>query len=118
MYLGKHLGRWSTTVIRRFYNGRDHSTVCHGIRRIEALRKSNPDVDSLISDLKRDLADLDPTQPNMMSKAFDSQASLSQGDLDELADLIAERVFARFQKKMPADGRGIGRVDLSSHVQF
>ena len=29
MYLGKHVGGWSTTRIGRFYNGRDHSTVCY-----------------------------------------------------------------------------------------
>ena len=29
MYLAKHVGGWSTTRIGRFYNGRDHSTVCH-----------------------------------------------------------------------------------------
>jgi chromosomal replication initiation ATPase DnaA len=55
MYLAKHLGRWSTTVIGRFYNGRDHSTVCYSIQRMEALRESDPDVDALISDLKRQL---------------------------------------------------------------
>jgi chromosomal replication initiator protein len=53
MYLAKHLGHWSTTVIGRFYNGRDHSTVCYSIQRIEALRESDPDVDALIGDLKR-----------------------------------------------------------------
>ncbi|MBV8808028.1 MAG: hypothetical protein JO033_05090 [Acidobacteriaceae bacterium] len=47
MYLAKHVGPWSTTVIGRFYNGRDHSTVCHGIQRIGALRDSNPDLDLL-----------------------------------------------------------------------
>src|SRR6185437_749934 len=55
MYLAKHLGRWSTTVIGRFYNGRDHSTVCHGIQRIEALRESDPDVDALLTELRQQL---------------------------------------------------------------
>jgi hypothetical protein len=49
------LGGWSTTVIGRFYNGRDHSTVCHGIQRIESLRESNPDVDVLIAEFKQQL---------------------------------------------------------------
>jgi hypothetical protein len=43
-------------VIGRFYNGRDHSTVCYGIQRIEALRESDPDVDTLITDLKHELS--------------------------------------------------------------
>jgi hypothetical protein len=55
MYLARHLGGWSTTVIGRFYNGRDHSTVCYGIQRIEALRESDAAVDALISELKRRL---------------------------------------------------------------
>ncbi|MBV8729733.1 MAG: hypothetical protein JO336_07980, partial [Acidobacteriia bacterium] len=54
--MGSRLGRWSTTVIGRFYNGRDHSTVCYAIQRIESLRESDPDVDALISDLKRQLS--------------------------------------------------------------
>jgi len=28
MYLAKRVGGWSTTRIGKFYNGRDHSTVC------------------------------------------------------------------------------------------
>jgi hypothetical protein len=62
MYLAKHVGRWSTTVIGRFYNGRDHSTVCHGIQRIEALRESDPEVDLLISDLKHELMGVEAMQ--------------------------------------------------------
>ncbi len=50
------VGRWSTKIIGRFYNGRDHSTVCHDIQRIEALSESDPEVDALLSDLKRRLA--------------------------------------------------------------
>ncbi|HEX4166913.1 MAG TPA: helix-turn-helix domain-containing protein [Bryobacteraceae bacterium] len=53
MYLAARVGRWSTTAIGRFYNGRDHSTVCHGIQRIDSLRESDPEVDALLSDLKR-----------------------------------------------------------------
>ncbi len=101
MYLASRVGRWSTTVIGRFYNGRDHSTVVRGIQRIEAMRESDPDLDALLSDLKRELTDVDPIQPKTVEKASGSQVSLSKGDLDELAELIAERVFARFQKRMP-----------------
>src|SRR3954469_24649861 len=55
MYLARHVGRWSTTVIGRFYNGRDHSTVCHSIQRIEAMRETDSDVDALISELQQHL---------------------------------------------------------------
>jgi hypothetical protein len=102
MYLASRVGRWSTTVIGRFYNGRDHSTVVHGIQRIESMRESDSDLDSLLSDLKRDLSEVDVIQPKTIDKACGSPLSLSKGDLDELAELIAERVWARFQKRMPA----------------
>src|SRR6185437_13504083 len=52
MYLAKHVAGWSTTCIGRFYNGRDHSTVIHGIQRIQALRDTDLEVDALLSDLK------------------------------------------------------------------
>lgn len=52
MYLASHVGRWSTTVIGRFYGGRDHSTVVHSIQRIEAMREADPNVDVLLCDLK------------------------------------------------------------------
>src|SRR5947209_5709167 len=58
MYLAARVGRWSTTVIGHFYNGRDHSTVSHGIQRIEALRECDPDVDSLLTELKERLTEL------------------------------------------------------------
>jgi hypothetical protein len=49
MYLAKRVGGWSLTKIGKFYNGRHHTTVCHAIRRIEALREVNPDVDGLLA---------------------------------------------------------------------
>jgi hypothetical protein len=73
MCLARYVGRWSTTVIGRFYNGHDHSAVCYGIQRVEALRHSDPPVDPLITDLKHELrAGDDPPRPglNMGSNAF------------------------------------------------
>lgn len=52
MYLASHVGRWSTTVIGRFYGGRDHSTVVHSIQRIESMREIEPELDALLCDLK------------------------------------------------------------------
>src|SRR5712671_2731452 len=49
MYLAKHVGGWSTTRIGKFYNGRDHSTVCHSIRRVESMRDDNPELDGLLT---------------------------------------------------------------------
>lgn len=52
MYLASQVGRWSTTVIGRFYGGRDHSTVVHAIQRIEAAREIEPELDVLICELR------------------------------------------------------------------
>src|SRR5260370_19261049 len=55
MYLAKHVGGWSTTRIGRFYNGRDHSTVCHALKRVAALREDDPAVDSLVASLATEI---------------------------------------------------------------
>jgi chromosomal replication initiator protein len=51
MYLAKYVGGWSTTAIGRFYNGRDHSTVCYSIRRVETKRERSPEFAQLIEEL-------------------------------------------------------------------
>lgn len=111
MYLARHLGRWSTRVIGRFYNGRDHPTVCHGIQRIESLHETNPDLDLLISDLKRELADIGPSELQQEERKSDRPVRLSRTDLGLLADMIAARVFRRL-----AEGNGnlakVGPSDL------
>ena len=108
MYLVRHVGRWSTTVIGRFYNGRDHSTVCYGIQRIEALRESDPDVDALITDLKHELnvpIDSPAEKPDIKPHG---SVRLGHCDLQTLADLIAERVYARIEKRIISDENGRG----------
>ena len=101
MYLARHVGRWSTTVIGRFYNGRDHSTVCHSIQRIETLRETDPDVDGLITDLRRELSrDADPVQ----ARPCGGQSALlnrpTEISIDELAELVAERVCAYLEVRI------------------
>lgn len=100
MYLAKNVGRWTTTIIGRFYNGRDHSTVCYGIQRIEALREADPDVDALITDLKRQLMGEDKNA-GISADADEpcSLASFGQADLEDLAELIAARVCAYIEKR-------------------
>jgi hypothetical protein len=95
MYLASRIGRWPTTVIGRFYNGRDHSTVCYGIQRIENLRDNDPDVDTLISELSRQL-----TGDKVANVDF--PIALGAMDLEKLADLIAAMVCAYLKE---ADGR-------------
>ena len=100
MYLAARVGRWSTTVIGRFYNGRDHSTVCHGIQRIEELRDSDPDVDALLTELKRQLID---SSQKTMQQMFgpicipNSRPSLSPSDVEQLADRIADRFAGKLK---------------------
>ncbi len=102
MFLANRVSRWSTTVIGRFYNGRDHSTVCYGIQRIESLRESDPDVDALISDLKRELDGVDRSDNAPANEeAFIVRKDLSDRDLERLAELIATRVCAHLTKTDP-----------------
>src|SRR3954447_13936280 len=97
MYLAKHVAGWSTTLIGRFYHGRDHSTVIYGIQRIQALRETDPEVDALLSDLK---AELEHAKDGFLEKRRSSEPARAGNrcflDIDELADSIAERVWARF----------------------
>ena len=62
MYLAKHVGGWSTTRIGRFYNGRDHSTVCYALKRVAALREDDPEVDGLIASLAGEIQTSDPRE--------------------------------------------------------
>lgn len=101
MYLAKHVGRWSTTVIGRFYNGRDHSTVCHGIQRIEALRESNPDLDLLLSNLRSELLGENLVREERARSDPEFVVGLNGGDFEQLADLIADRVYTRLKKRTP-----------------
>jgi hypothetical protein len=57
MYLAKHVGGWSTPRIGKFYNGRHHTTVLWAVKRIEAMRTSDPGVHGLISALMEEIRD-------------------------------------------------------------
>jgi Bacterial dnaA protein helix-turn-helix len=97
MYLAARVGRWSTTVIGRFYNGRDHSTVCHSIQRIEELRDSDPDVGALLSELKAQLVKRSETAQSIERSDFPGRKyQLNDEDLKRLAhrvaDLLADRM--------------------------
>jgi Bacterial dnaA protein helix-turn-helix len=101
MYLAKHVGGWSTTVIGRFYNGRDHSTVCHGIQRIESLRESNPEVDVLIAELKQQLDERsDGPDETELAPTPRRVTRVSQLSVDEVADVVAKRVWAYLEKRL------------------
>jgi hypothetical protein len=99
MYLAKQLGRWSTTRIGKFYNGRDHSTVHYAIRRIEALRQSDAEVAELVGMLAARILSNVPEEPHRSQVPLTrtEPVNLLTGDqwLDQLADKIAERLLSR-----------------------
>lgn len=104
MYLAARLGRWSTTAIGEFYNGRDHSTVCHGIQRIESLRENDHEVDALISELKQKLdssaerASADP--PAVRPSVATRKHVLSESDMERFGDLVAAKVGKLLTSKL------------------
>ena len=100
MYLAKHVGGWSTTAIGRFYNGRDHSTVCYALRRVEALRENDPEVDGLLAALAAEIRGVGAEQLIRAERPERSAADgnhlpFSDAFLDALADRLAIRIFSR-----------------------
>ncbi len=101
MYLAKHVGGWSTTRIGKFYNGRDHSTVCHALKRIEALREADPDNDALITNLTDEIRSARVRSstvvglPHGIPAWAGSRARSTRRSLDALADRIVEKFRAR-----------------------
>lgn len=100
MYLAARVGRWSTTVIGRFYHGRDHSTVCHSIQRIKELRDYDPEVDALLAELNRQLirSSQDTTQHQFGPSSIPNRLpSLSHSDVEQLADRLADRLAVKLK---------------------
>ena len=99
MYLAARIGGWSTTEIGRFYNGRDHSTVCHGIQRIESLRDSNPEVDAVVIQLKQQLAN-GGAHREVENGCRESDAGFPGMMIEEVADRIAQRIWAYLEERL------------------
>lgn len=99
MYMARHVGRWSTSAIGHFYNGRDHSTVCHGIQRIESLRESDAEIDGLLADLKYQILENEPAEQEADDRDKPIRTSHSGSRLEQLADLVAERVCTQLEKR-------------------
>ena len=101
MYLAKHVAGWSTTCIGRFYQGRDHSTVIHGIQRIEGLRDSAPEVDALVSELKDEL--IKKHQEGNEEAKLPPAGTIRNSthvSVDDLADTIAERLWTVISERL------------------
>ena len=100
MYLAKHVGGWSTTAIGRFYNGRDHSTVCYALKRVAALRDDDPEVDGLVASLateiKTAVAEGSGRTGNPTGESGNGKdLRFNDAFLDALADRLANRIFSR-----------------------
>jgi hypothetical protein len=98
MYLAKHVGGWSTTRIGRFYNGRDHSTVCYALKRVAALRDDDPEVDGLVSSLAAEIKTTEPKENGPRDaenqRPTDTKdVRFDEAFLDALADRLAMRIF-------------------------
>ena len=101
MYLAKHVGGWSTTRIGKFYNGRDHSTVCYALKRIEALREADPETDTLLTNLTDEIRSA-TIRPSSLRKAATRNSrvggfagAFDEDFLDALADRIVEKLRVR-----------------------
>ncbi len=95
MYLAKRVGGWSTTAIGRFYNGRDHSTVCHAVQRIEALREINPEVDQLLMNLEKALQVPQSSLADCSAIKRPTSIRLDKLRDDVLLDELADRIATR-----------------------
>lgn len=93
MYLASRVGRWSTTVIGRFYQRRDHSTVCYSIQKIEKLRKENPEINELLSDLERELHEQHSRAQTQQNNLSSFGWAISESQIELVARSVAEQVF-------------------------
>ena len=106
MYLAKHVGGWSTTRIGKYYNGRDHSTVCYALKRIAALREADPEVDALLTNLTNEIRSAAPP-PASRSKIGGAERRVAQFESErneELLDALADRIVERLRLRGLAVG--------------
>jgi hypothetical protein len=108
MYLAKKVAGWSAAQIGRFYNGRDHSTVCHAVTKIEALRLARPEIEETIDHLTAILQNVDSGDGSQYSvgragngnlkvavQPVSNDLSWNDEVLDSLAARVADRVITR-----------------------
>src|SRR5215831_11542250 len=94
MYIASQVGGWSTTQIGKFYNGRDHSTVCYAIGRIRVLRETGPEVDGLLTVLTSELRERTESRRKPTTQAGIISPSRRVGPLtdDSVLEALAERI--------------------------
>jgi hypothetical protein len=105
MYLAKHVGGWSTTRIGRYYNGRDHSTVCYALKRIAALREADSEVDALLTSLANEIRSAAPTaRSHKVSDAKPKVVRFQSDGTEEFLDALAHRIVERLRLRGLAGG--------------
>jgi len=108
MYLAKRVRGWSLTKIGKFYNGRHHTTVCHAIRRIEALRQVNPDVDGLLAVLLDQIKAVAVRTPSRRERVVrriaitESALPITEEFLMIVADRLASHLKVRIDEILAA----------------
>ncbi|MGH9629137.1 MAG: helix-turn-helix domain-containing protein [Bryobacteraceae bacterium] len=130
MYLAKKVGGWSAAQIGRFYNGRDHSTVCHAVTRIEALRLARPEIEATIDHLTAILQSAGSEDENQHSAGlpcngnfrFTRQPVLAEPCwteevLDAFVARVVDRVISRLTEGIqPMTGNEVGVLASSTEV--
>src|SRR4051812_26584412 len=100
MYLASLVGTWSTTQIGKFYNGRDHSTVCYAIARIRARRQTDQAIDGLLTLLESEITQRDQSKrdskpaPNVIRHVRSAGPLVPEPVLEALAERIATRLLS------------------------
>jgi hypothetical protein len=99
MYMANQMG-WSTTQIGKFYNGRDHSTVCYAIGHVKALRKVDSDVDrilaALVEEIGKRLESIESgLRPGGLGHSKSALSLLDERTLDAVAERIASRILSQ-----------------------
>ena len=102
MYLAKALSGWSVTKIGKFYNGRHHTTVCYAIRRIEALRAINAEVDGLVKALAEEIKSSPARDRGRRIHFIEGRPAPIQSAAitEEFLDAWADRLMSRLRSSM------------------
>jgi len=118
MYVANQVGGWSTTQIGKFYNGRDHSTVCYAIARIRARRRMDENIDGLLTVLANEIKSREQTRENSRKPRTVDHTQvvgslLPEAVLETLAERIATRVLSHLTKdQRPTDAQVSRKPDI------
>ena len=93
MYMASQVG-WSTTQIGKFYNGRDHSTVCYAIGRIRARRRTDDRIDRLLIVLAKEIREREQANKEFKTPPTVVDDPRTVGPLlqEEVLEILAERI--------------------------